>query len=261
MAVTRRTWGTLELLLRDNDDREVSPRDVRDAIYSAYNENGIGHDLGFNAINPAVVSDGALVADYEYKIVTVGTSDFTTIGAAANVVGTIFTATGANAGGNGTVNVIDNDTIYWSAGSIKLTNGVTYDIDAGNTGVMAAITYIFLDIAVSETVLQTTTTVANAISENRTLIVVAQNVEAKGCALFQVFSGNPLGGLGKRVNDSDIETVSISKDTTPQLGGELDAQGNSIGFTQQTATGDGATIVDWKRGNKFKFTFGAMNET
>ena len=36
---------------------------------------------------------------------------------------------------------------------------------------------------------------------------------------------------------------------------------NSIGFTLQTATGDGTTTIDWKSGNKFKFTFGAQNET
>lgn len=54
---------------------------------------------------------------------------------------------------------------------------------------------------------------------------------------------------------------SIVEDTTPQLGGELDCQANSIGFTNQTATGDGTTTIDWGLGNKFVFTFGAFNET
>jgi hypothetical protein len=36
---------------------------------------------------------------------------------------------------------------------------------------------------------------------------------------------------------------------------------NTIGFTLQTATGDGTTTIDWTNGNKFKFTFGAQNET
>ena len=61
-----------------------------------------------------------------------------------------------------------------------------------------------------------------------------------------------------------VQTQSINnvvEDTTPQLGGELDAQANSIGFTQQTATGDGTTTINWGNGNKFKFTFGAFNET
>ena len=53
---------------------------------------------------------------------------------------------------------------------------------------------------------------------------------------------------------------NISEDTTPQLGGEMDAGAHSIGFTNQTATGDGTTTIDWKLGNKFAFTFGAFNE-
>ncbi len=50
-------------------------------------------------------------------------------------------------------------------------------------------------------------------------------------------------------------------DTSPNLGGELDCGAHSIGFTQQSTTGDGTTTIDWKLGNKFKFTFGAQNDT
>jgi len=50
-------------------------------------------------------------------------------------------------------------------------------------------------------------------------------------------------------------------DTTPELGGELDCGAHSIGFTQQSGTGDGTTTIDWKLGNKYKHTFGAQNET
>ena len=56
--------------------------------------------------------------------------------------------------------------------------------------------------------------------------------------------------------------TDLVDDATPQLGGELDAGAHSIGFTLQTATGVvGTTTIDWKLGNKFKFTFGAGNET
>lgn len=48
--------------------------------------------------------------------------------------------------------------------------------------------------------------------------------------------------------------LRISKDRV-----KLD--GVCIGFTQQSATGDGTTTVVWTSGNKFKFTFGAFNET
>lgn len=71
------------------------------------------------------------------------------------------------------------------------------------------------------------------------------------------------------LDDADAATVlgtigalaNTVEDTTPELGGELDAGAHTIGFTQQTATGDGTTTIDWKLGNKFYFTFGAQNDT
>ena len=57
--------------------------------------------------------------------------------------------------------------------------------------------------------------------------------------------------------DGDIpNTITIS-----DLQVELDAGAHSIGFTLQSTTGDGTTTIDWRLGNKFKFTFGAQNET
>ena len=55
--------------------------------------------------------------------------------------------------------------------------------------------------------------------------------------------------------------ANLLEDTTPELGGEMDCGAHSIGFTIQTATGDGTTTIDWRLGNKFKFTFGAQNDT
>jgi len=54
---------------------------------------------------------------------------------------------------------------------------------------------------------------------------------------------------------------NLSEDATPTLGGELDGAAHSIGFTAQTATGDGTTTINWGSGNKMHFTFGAANET
>jgi hypothetical protein len=55
--------------------------------------------------------------------------------------------------------------------------------------------------------------------------------------------------------------ANVSEDASPELGGELDAGAHSIGFTQQSTTGDGTTTIDWTLGNKFYFTFGAQNDT
>lgn len=71
---------------------------------------------------------------------------------------------------------------------------------------------------------------------------------------------------GEFADDAGDVTIStgisnIVEDTTPQLGGELDLNGHSVGGSAQTATGDGTTTIDWKLGNFFHFQFGAFNET
>lgn len=71
--------------------------------------------------------------------------------------------------------VTDADTIAWTSGTIVMSNGRTFAISAGNTGNMAALTYIYLDTAVSSTVLQTTTTYSTAMGANKTLLGTAQN--------------------------------------------------------------------------------------
>jgi hypothetical protein len=64
---------------------------------------------------------------------------------------------------------------------------------------------------------------------------------------------------GATANPNAID--NLVEDTTPQLGGELDLNGHSVGGTAQSATGDGTTTIDWKLGNFFHFQFGAFNET
>lgn len=59
----------------------------------------------------------------------------------------------------------------------------------------------------------------------------------------------------------DAKLENIVEDTTPQLGGELDAGAHSIGFTEQDLTGDGTTSVNFANGLKVYFTFGAQNDT
>lgn len=87
--------------------------------------------------------------------------------------------------------VTDKDTVAWASGTITLSNARTFSISSGNTGNMAAKTYIYLDTGTSTTVLQTTTTVATAQGANKILIAIAQNQNAQ--ASFQVYNG--IGGF------------------------------------------------------------------
>jgi len=61
------------------------------------------------------------------------------------------------------------------------------------------------------------------------------------------------------INNSSgiIEQSDIEHKTN----GGYDFNANSAGFTTQTAVGDGTTTCDWRIGLKFRFVFGAGNET
>ena len=56
-------------------------------------------------------------------------------------------------------------------------------------------------------------------------------------------------------------TGDFLADGSVAMTGELDLGANSIGATEQTYTGDGATTIDFTAGNFIDFTFGAQNET
>ena len=69
-----------------------------------------------------------------------------------------------------------------------------------------------------------------------------------------------LAPAGNGVNLTNV-LHDVVDDTSPTLGGELDAGAHSIGFTEQDLTGDGTTTISWTLGNKCYFTFGSQGET
>ncbi len=99
--------------------------------------------------------------------------------------------------------VTDANTVAWSSGTITLTNGDSFSIDAGNTGNMSASTYIYLAKGTSITVLQTTTTAATAIGSGKILVAFAKNSTNE--ALFQVFGG--IGGI--KMNGAALENLTV----------------------------------------------------
>lgn len=88
----------------------------------------------------------------------------------------------------------DSDTVAWTSGTITLSWGTEYTIDAGNTGDISAITYIYLDTNVSLTVLQKTTTSSSSVWGGKILVCVAKNETSPKLATFQAF-----GTLGQWV--------------------------------------------------------------
>lgn len=98
--------------------------------------------------------------------------------------------------------ITDIDTVAWASGTIRTGDGTSYSISAGNTGNMAALTYIYLNVAVSLTVLQTTTTYSTAVGDGKILIAAAQNGTTKASVI-------PYGGPAPIVTGDNISAGSI----------------------------------------------------
>jgi hypothetical protein len=109
-----------------------------------------------------------------------------------------------------TFSASDADTVAWTSGTITLMNGDTYSINAGNTGDITALTYIYLDINTSETALQTTTTASDAVGSGKILIAVAENnSDTDSDAVFQVFGGS--GGNNLLVDNIVANSASTNE--------------------------------------------------
>src|SRR3990167_2335617 len=109
--------------------------------------------------------------------------------------------------------VTDADTVACAAGTFTSADGTAYSIGGGNTGNMAAATYIYLDVAVSTTAYQTTTTAATAVGAGKVLIAKAEN--GTGEASFQDFGG--IGGAnwtGSSIVANSITANELSTSIT-----------------------------------------------
>lgn len=100
--------------------------------------------------------------------------------------------------------VADADTVAWGSGILTSADGTDYSITAGNTGNMTAKTFVYLDIAVSTTAYQTTTTPATAVWVGKVMVAIAQNESVE--ATYQVMGGQG----GQNIDASSIVAGSIT---------------------------------------------------
>jgi hypothetical protein len=122
----------------------------------------------------------------------------------------------------------DLDTVAWGAGTFTSASGVSYSISAGNTGNMAAKTYIYLDLLVSLTAYQITTTPANAVGVGKVLVAVAVNASAGNLATYNLSEATQIVGdniLANSINASKITTGQLVVGTNVGLGSAQDSAG------------------------------------
>ena len=145
----------------------------------------------------------------------------------------------------------DNDTVAWTSGTITFSDSssTSYSISSGNTGDMTTFTFIYLDLAISETALQTTTTASNTIGENKLLIGVAENVaDATKYATYQIFGGS--GGIGGTFVIA-ADNIATNVITANEINvGQLSAISADLG-TVTAGIVTGATIRTAASGSRF----------
>ncbi len=102
--------------------------------------------------------------------------------------------------------------VNWASGNIELADGTTYAITGANTGTMSARNYIYLDINVSTTLLQTTTTASTAVGAGK--LMVATAINGTNESRFFVFGGDAATKLdGANLVDRTITATQILANT------------------------------------------------
>lgn len=150
--------------------------------------------------------------DFNGKVIT---SDITITGGSISGITLSGLATGSDINILGwtsdlTFSATDYRTVTWTSGTIKLADGTTFSIGTGNTGNMAALTYIYFDKVASTTDLQVTTTAATAVGANKILVAVAQNnSDTNSKATLQVFGGK--GGQLITVDNIAANSASVNE--------------------------------------------------
>lgn len=108
----------------------------------------------------------------------------------------------------------DFNTASWGSGSVQMSDGTTYAVDAGNTGNIAATTYVYFD---KTTTLKTTTTYSEAIGNDKILLAIVElGASGAKCVI------TALGAPGTTIDADRITTGRIqSADTKTYF--DLDA--------------------------------------
>ena len=100
--------------------------------------------------------------------------------------------------------------VGWGSSTIILTDGTTFSISAGDTGNMAAATFIYFDKTTSTTTLQVSVTGADAVGANKILVGVAvPNSDTASMATFQIFGGK--GGNTVLVDSLVANSASVNE--------------------------------------------------
>ena len=165
---------------------------------------------------------------------------------------------GGSTGGSGTGTTEFSDNVFRILDDADTSKEIAFQASGITTATTRTITMADADVDLAD--IATNNAKLTADTTNVTAAGALMDSEVTNLAQVKAFDTTDYATAAQGTT-ADAAMQDLVDDTTPTLGGELDAGANSIGFTMQTATGDGTTTVDWKLGNHMDFTFGAFNET
>lgn len=106
--------------------------------------------------------------------------------------------------------VTDADTISWGSGTFTSADGSSvYSISAGNTGNMSALTYVYLDINVSKTAYQISTSITAPIGIGKVLIAVCRN--GTSTATYNLVQASQIVGDNILANTISAQKMNVSQ--------------------------------------------------
>ena len=171
-------------------------------ITTDYNVNGSFSTVTFTSV-PGKTTAGSFVSGATYTILTVGTTDFTAIGASSNTVGVEFIATGAGSGtGTALAEVLiefaryNSFQIPYTASTVNLDH--TIDADGHNVGLFTATNIYSFSIIVDDDLLRpnidytfagTTVTFTGSYTSSNIIVVRAEGY-------FEYVNTLTMAGLG-----------------------------------------------------------------
>ena len=104
---------------------------------------------------------------------------------------------------------VSDTQVNWTSGTVVLSDSTSYSVVSGNTGTMSALTYIYLDTAISLTILQHTTTYSTAVGDGKILVASAQNATA-GASVLPYSGQQPIINGGIQINALSILTGNLA---------------------------------------------------
>jgi hypothetical protein len=195
-----------------------------------------------------IVGAPSIIKGASYKILTVGTTNWTAIGASSNTVGVSFKATG-NSSGTGTATIVDTiatSGVVSSTPVVDPTNTGTFKLKAPPAGVItASVQGVKKSTDLTTGAAQTTyvNTVANIIAT-----IVTQ-----------------FGKTSTRLGASDVDWTNFNSfntaNNTQEVGLYLDTQENVLIACQQLASSIGSQIVMSRTGKLQIYKFGTTSQS